>query len=426
MHVLIVNAIMMGDNNATGVTMKNMLYGIESIDYLQLCVDYRVNAHEQLVETMFINLDNAPADKFVWMLKGKPDFKHKDENAKNERLVSAANEKGKLGEALKGIVDSISVTISSEQYAKIIKFEPDVIYTMGASMHVMQLAIDLSQKLGIPIIFHCMDDWRSTIYTKSILSKPFHRKILALLNKINSRSCVNLAICEKMAEHYSAEYGKKYNYASNCVFEYNKIPYKVTDSSKMLIIFSGGLHFGRGERLREVAKIVDEMNLEKYKVELEIFAPDSQVQIFSNKFGVFKHTKLLPYVEQKMQMSNLCRADVLLHVESSNPMEVEYMQYSFSTKLVEYFAAGRTVLGFGSTKLSSIEYIDKKQCGLIAKNEDELKTKLVTLYNEPDLRERFSKTCLDVAINFHSQEAVQKKVLETFLSVKKEISGGRS
>ena len=83
-------------------------------------------------------------------------------------------------------------------------------------------------------------------------------------------------------------------------------------------------------------------------------------------------------------------------------------------------------MGFGSTKLSSIEYIDKKQCGLIAKNEDELKTKLVTLYNEPDLRERFSKTCLDVAINFHSQEAVQKKVLETFLSVKKEISGGRS
>ena len=58
MHVLIVNAIMMGDNNATGITMKNMLYGIENVDYLQLCVDYRVNAHEQLVETMFINLDN--------------------------------------------------------------------------------------------------------------------------------------------------------------------------------------------------------------------------------------------------------------------------------------------------------------------------------------------------------------------------------
>ena len=36
MHVLIVNAIMMGDNNATGVTMKNMLNPIKSIDYLQL------------------------------------------------------------------------------------------------------------------------------------------------------------------------------------------------------------------------------------------------------------------------------------------------------------------------------------------------------------------------------------------------------
>lgn len=417
MHVLIVNAIVMGDKNATGVTMKNMLYGIENVEYLQLCVDFRINAHEQLVETMFIELDNAPADKIVWKLKGQPEFIQKDESAKNEKLVAATKEKGKIGEVIKGIVDSIPVAISKEQYAEIKSFEPDIIYTMGASIHVMQLAIKLSKRLDIPIVFHCMDDWKSTIYTQSVLSKPFHHRILSLLKEINSRGSVNLAICAKMAEYYSIEYGIKYNFASNCVFEFNEVPYRASDGKTMLMIFSGGLHFGRGERLQEVAKTVDEINAEGYKVELEIFAPQSQVQTFDDAFSKYSHTKLSPYVEQQKQMKNLCRADILLHVESNKPEEMQYMQYSFSTKLVEYFAAGRTVIGFGSNILSSIEYITKVKCGLTAEREDELKEIIITLYNQPNLRERFSKTCLNVALKYHSQRAVQETILNTFLSV---------
>lgn len=415
MHVLIVNAIMMGDNNATGITMKNMLYGIKNVEYLQLCVDYRVNAHEQLVETLFIGLDNAPADKMVWHLKGKPEFSVNKEIAKSEQLVSLAGKRGKLGEFLKGIVDSVPVSLDDEQYKKINDFKPDLIYTMGASMHVMRLALKLSKKLEIPIVFHCMDDWKSTIYTKSILSYPFRKETLSLLKSINNRGKINLAICEKMANYYAKEYRKKYNYASNCIFEFNEVPYSADDKKSMLMIFSGGLHFGRGERLKEVAEVIDELNKAGKRIELEVFAPSSQVSIFEKEFSEFEHTRLLTYVEQHKQMENLCRADILLHVESNDLTEMQYMQYSFSTKLVEYFATGRTVIGFGSKTLSSIEYIEKMKCGMIAEKSDELKAKIMTLYDRPDLLEEFSKRSLDVAVNYHSQEAVQKTILDTFL-----------
>ena len=128
----------------------------------------------------------------------------------------------------------------------------------------------------------------------------------------------------------------------------------------------------------------------------------------------FEHTTLLPYVDKEKQMENLKRADALLHVESENSKEIQYMKLSFSTKLVEYFAAGRTVIGFGNKEIASLKYIEKNQCGAVAENMCQFRELLISLLNHQNTRENYAEKSYITAKTYHSRESVQERIFKVF------------
>ncbi len=415
MKVLIVNTILMGDKSATGTTMKNMLYKMPDVEFRQYCIDYRIKDHAQLVDTIFMDIKDAYIDKVIAKLKKK---KNSVDNHPKAVISQAQNASG-FGEFLHGMVDCWPAHISKENWKYIREFAPDLIYTMGGGIRVMNQAIKIARRLRRPIVFHCMDDWRSTMYTGSALSRPFNKVLNHQLKKIHKYCKYNLGIGKKMAEYYTSEYGVPYSYASNCVFEFNDIPYQSNNDDCIRIIFSGGLHFHRGETLLEVAALIEQLNLEGMAFELEVFAPPKQVQVYQERFQKFEHTKLFPYVPQEEQAVNLKRADILLHVESFENTDIEYMKYSFSTKLVEYFAVGRAVIGLGSKELASIEYIAERECGWTADTIASLSKVLKTVYQKADMREQYSRNALNVAKGNHSQKAIQDRIYQLFCDVVK-------
>ena len=412
MNVLIVNAIMIGDNNATGVTMQNMLLNMEGVRFLQFCIDYQVNAHKQLVDTIFLSPNDSISDYLINGIKQKK--KGSKITGSENAVVTSANNGSTLGEIIKGFCDSLPCRISSENLTAIKNFAPDIIYTMGANIRVMRIAKRLSDYFDAPIVFHCMDDWRSTKYMRSSFSRPFNCILRKEIYEINKRSIINLGICKKMADFYACEYQKPYSFASNCVFEFNEEPYSPDPSESMKIIFSGGLHFHRGEKLKQVGELVERLNNQGCAIELRIYAPKEQANQFAKVYHDLVHTECLPYVEKSMQMENLKTADVLLHVESDDDSDKKNMKYSFSTKLVEYFAAARAVVGFGDKQLSSIEYIDEMNCGMVAENIQELEQCFVQLYGDLEQRKQFANNALRTAVACHSQNAVQNRILEVF------------
>ena len=169
----------------------------------------------------------------------------------------------------------------------------------------------------------------------------------------------------------------------------------------------------------EVAALIEQLNLEGMAFELEVFAPPKQVQVYQERFQKFEHTKLFPYVPQEEQAVNLKRADILLHVESFENTDIEYMKYSFSTKLVEYFAVGRAVIGLGSKELASIEYIAERECGWTADTIASLSKVLKTAYQKADMREQYARNALNVAKGNHSQKAIQDRIYQLFCDVVK-------
>ena len=113
------------------------------------------------------------------------------------------------------------------------------------------------------------------------------------------------------------------------------------------------------------------------------------------------------------QLTNLSSADILIHVESTDPADIQYMKYSFSTKLVEYCAAGRTLIGYGDPSMSSIAYIAEKQIGCTANSPEELEMVLVKL-SKPGKLEYYAQNAAHVGHQEHAQEIVQARIMSVF------------
>lgn len=412
MNVLIVNAILIGDNNATGVTMENMLLHMEGVNYLQFCIDYQKQNHTELVDTIYLATNDSLSDYLISVIRTMRNSIQK--SVAEKTVVTSANNGSDLGEAFRALCDAMPCRISSKNLAIIRDFSPQLIYTMGANIRVMRIARKLSDYFNIPIVFHCMDDWRATKYMKSALSRPFNHLLRKEMSEINKRSVVNLGICKKMAYFYTCEYQKPYSFASNCVFEFNRNSYCPNSTETMKIIFSGGLHFHRCDKLRQVGELIERLNIQGYHIILNIYAPKEQAAQFKKKYDDLQYTNCFPYVDKSKKMENLMSADVLLHVESDDEADKKHMKYSFSTKLTEYFAAARAIVGFGDKQLSSIEYIEDMKCGLTAESIDELERCFLLLYSDLDLRRKYADNSLNVALLYHSQKAVQEKIRSVF------------
>lgn len=429
MNVLIVNDNLMGEHNAVGYSMKNMLYGMPDVNFLQYCVDYKPNYHAKMVDSIFCKktdslsfvLKELMAKFSQWKRKLKQMLKKKTiqtpayrgDKPSFESQVSpmiTADAYSAKGEFLRGVFYTLPCRVSSENLRKVREFKPDVIYTLAENIRVIKFAIKLSKKLGIPIVYHGMDDWKETAFTKAKYLKPFRSILYSQFEKLHKHSVENIAIGEKMAEYYSKTYGTPYTYACNCIQEYNDEPY-VPNTDSMTIVFSGGLHLHRGDVLQEVAGVIEELNGEGCHISMKILAPSNHLLGYKGAFEKFPHTECRAYgFPQTDKMEQLKAADVLLHAEASGSSDVQYAKYSFSTKLPEYFAIGRCVLAYGPKELGSIKYVEDHNCGYVAENIEALKTYLKKLYENPAELESFAESNVKLGRECFSREAVQETI----------------
>ena len=428
MNVLIVNKFLMGDANAVGATMQSNLYGMmdgdEPVNFLQYCIDDRPNAHAKMVESIFMDSKDS-VDGYLKSLKRKLTGRKENETNLNASEVKTDNKPAtksaipstqvsKKGELMRGVYYSLPTKVSKANMARIKEFNPDLIYTQGESIRVLNQTIKLAKKLKVPVVFHCMDDFKSTLYTGSSLAKIFNKKLNAKIRKVNKLSVENLGICEKMAKHYSETYNKPYSYASNCVTNFGSNNYQKDLNKNMTVLFSGAMHFHRGDTLLLASAAIEQLNAEGKNIDLKIYGPKTQIEAYGKDFAKYPHTTLLPYVPQSEVVKNLETADVLIHVEPFEKGDIRFVKYSFSTKLAEYLASGRCVIGLGPKDVAGIEYIKDNECGLVAGSQDEVKDALLYLYNNPEERVRYAKKAYDVAENYHTHQKVQDRILKVF------------
>ena len=109
------------------------------------------------------------------------------------------------------------------------------------------------------------------------------------------------------------------------------------------------------------------------------------------------------------------KASVLLHVESFEEDNRERVKYSVSTKIADLLASGICLFAYGPEEISSIEYLRRNECALVAVNREELTYKLSECLEKPEVRAENASKALEIAARNHDSGR-QSERLKSILS----------
>lgn len=364
--VLVVASASIGGGSATGITLANLF-----ADWPRNCI---AQIHDDVTPPdaslcashfRFSSSDIALVRFAKAFLSRRPRGMASNGQRGNSAALSATNESflGALG-------DIAPFSLDSELVQWVRAFKPDVIYSLLGSARVMKLVIDISDELSIKIIPHFMDDWPSVLYSKG-WRNYLPRFVLKLrLKKILNRSRERLTICDDMSEVYADRYGGRFSAFMNCV-DCTETSVAQSDTGLITFGYIGGLHLGRANALFDVARGLERIKAEGIPVRLEIYSPPMDLHAYAAAFRQLSVVSVMGTLPAAEVSAALLRLDVLIHVESFGSAEEKYTALSISTKVPQYMASGRPILGYGPEGISSIRYINRTRAGIsVSKHAD--------------------------------------------------------
>lgn len=412
MNVLYIDYNLIGESSATGQTLNNIFQNLKETKVLQYCPDYSPQYHITTFQAVYEKKLSNPEYYIIKSIYRKL-FGIKDSNENVAYMANNGNSStfislGKL------FLDLLPHRIDRKTFRKLTDFKPDLIYILGGSITSLKLALKMSKKFDIPIVFHIMDDWYSTAYNSSVYTRFGHKMVMKLTDRGLGRSTINLAISRKMADYYSEKFGKRFDYAMNCV---KSISYsKKTETDLITVLFSGGLHGGRAESLVEVGKAIKRDEYLTSKCVLKIYSSRNYLDEYGSQLS--DYCSLNEYVPREQLFDNLKCADILLHVESFEEREINFFRYSMSTKIPEYLSVGRPVIVFGPKEICSVSFVDNNIVGFSCTNIKDFVNKLKLLCEDRSLREYFELRAVKVAEEEFLSENVGKKIEFLFKEAK--------
>lgn len=415
-RVLIINGYSIKEDNSTGLTLRSIVDHFNSEDVLEVYY-FPITKNSGWNEIQSLRLDNKT--KFIYNLITKV-YKDKIKNEITGRIVEdEINNKPSLLKKTKNIIlafdDFLEPNIEYNQdiLNKIREFNPEVVYTLGASIFSLNLAYYISVKYNIPIVLHHMDNWRETTYSKLPFARYPRKKLSHLLEKVESRMNYGMTISDEMASKYEQITGKNYLSLMHTVQIDNVSCRKSEIADTVNFVYAGGLHLERWKVLKDIEKAIKELKITNKKVCLNIFTTQSDKAKYEHQFDecMVKFHDFLPHNEV-YKIYDL--ADILIHVESFDPEIINFTKFSLSTKIPEYLASGRPILCYAPMNIASSKYILETKSGLSVSNYTQLIDATKRLIEDENLREVMGENGISTALKKHSQEYKSKIMNKVF------------
>lgn len=416
-NVLYVGFALLGDQEATGQTLKNLYKGCKRINILQLCMDYSPDYHTTEYDTVYISASKSKAYYRVKQYYRKRI--KKSDGAPQFTVVTNSGER-LFPSFASCILDILPRRIDKKTYDKIEQFKPDCILTLGENIATDRMVLHLSQKYNIPVVLHIMDNLEDSFCASFWELRFFRNEYLSLNRKLFDRSIKNFAIGQKMADEYGKRHHQEFVPAMNCIDSLHEC--EIQKKDKLLLLFSGGLHGGRATSLQTVAEAIQKTPELHDLVTMEVYSSPKHIAQYA--VTLKEKCKVCEYVPQNQIFENLGRADILLHVESFDEREIEFFRYSMSTKIPEYLSVGRPILCYGPDDICTVSYIENKHVGISVDTPEKLISALKRLTDDSILRLEMGKRALEVAEKEHLQSNVVKAVENLYMTVHEEWRKG--
>ncbi|MEV1154546.1 glycosyl transferase family 1 [Micromonospora chokoriensis] len=259
----------------------------------------------------------------------------------------------------------VRITQALIQWAQ--EFQPDLVFSVPGSVRQMRIASAVADRCGVPLVPYFTDDWPATMYSSGELFGLAGRSIRQELRRFIQLAPVGMVISRPMAEEYTRRYGIPFHVFVNCVDEaFLATSQGEASESQPLteLVYVGALHLKRWEALRDIGIALNDVAATGLPVRLTIHAPAEDLARYGSHFTHLKLVRLGPSLASHEVPAALRAAGVLVHVESSDGRIRRYVRYSVSTKIPQYLATGRAILGYGPTEVASMSHIREANAGL--------------------------------------------------------------
>lgn len=296
-------------------------------------------------------------------------------------------------------------------------FKPDVVFfPIEAYIHFNKITKYIIEKTGAKAISILYDDNFTYKFVGWNIFKIIHRYWL----RKSVREMVNLsekvfAFCPKMKRECDATYGIDSILLSKPIMNTGRYEEKnVSVPVKML--YSGNLLYGRDQSLMQVIECLDKVNRVKTLITLDIYTGSPTPKQYTKAFAGCSYCTFHNPVPQSEIFKKQSEADVLLFLESLSRNHLN-ARLSFSTKLTDYFSAGKCILAIGNSDLGPIEYLKEEDAGLVCTNKNDIEKALKDIASDKRIISQYSRKSYDCGVRNHSAEHVFNLVNETIEKV---------
>ncbi|MEU1679460.1 glycosyl transferase family 1 [Micromonospora zamorensis] len=420
-RVLVVGAEPFGRSSGTGITLSNLFDGWPR-DRLAQVYTTRTEPSSNVCEQYFaVDPWNAPVDHVVRSVLTRGRTATAGSAAAAAAVPAGGNGswKGQARRSMRAVADLSPLLVPADLRAWARRFHPDVVYSVLGSVRVIRLARRLAGTCGVPIVPHFMDDWPATLYSNGELFGLGRRAVDAGLGGVVRRATSGLCISAPMAEEYQRRYGIPFAPFMNCVQESafddrREAPPAVAGAGPVEFVYVGGLHLDRWASLARLGAALERLASPPGPARLTLYAPESDLARYGAAFAHLPAVRLARSIGSAEVAPVLWAADVLVHVESFKPEIAQYTRLSLSTKLPQYLAAGRPILGHGPGDLASMRHIVTTRAGLVVGEEDlELLIRRAgELCGDPLLRRRLGDRGYVYAKAHHAKKEVAARFAE--------------
>ncbi|MGC5286517.1 glycosyltransferase family protein [Micromonospora sp. DT231] len=296
-------------------------------------------------------------------------------------------------------------------------FRPDVVYSMLGSVRLTRITALAARTCGVPVVPHFTDDWPATLYDNGELFGRADRSVQETIARLIRLAPLGMVISQPMAQEYARRYGVPFSPFANCVDETFFAPPRGEAEQRETteLVYVGALHLNRWESLRDIGAALDGLAAAGLPVRLTIHAPEPDLTRYAGHFAPLARVRLGPSLNSDEVPAALHGADVLVHIESFDEEIRRYTRYSVSTKIPQYLASGRPILGYGPAEVASMHHIQEADAGVIVGTDDTaaLVRGLTDLCRDAALRERLARNGTAFARREHAKENVAARFAAT-------------
>lgn len=171
------------------------------------------------------------------------------------------------------------------------------------------------------------------------------------------------------------------------------------------ILYTGKLIIGRDETIAQIASAIKEINKSGQRIILDIYTQTEVSEKMKQRISIPGCSMLHAAVPQSEVFRLHKEADVLLFAESLSDKDLT-VRLSFSTKLTDYFAAGKCIWGVGNADLGPIDYIKQEGVGFVSTDIKSIKEALIQMIEDLGRISAFSEKAYQCGKKNHSSELI--------------------